>query len=71
MIRMLLIALLGLYLIAIGLWPPAAAPIAAALTGAAVILGLILGLIPGPVWLGIGAIAWLKRQPAPVVVAAE
>jgi hypothetical protein len=67
MIRMLLIVLLGAYLIAIGLWPPAAAPVAAALTGAAV----ILGLVPGPVWLGLGAIAWLKRRPAPVVVEAE
>jgi hypothetical protein len=67
MIRMLLIVLLGASLIAIGLWPPAAAPVAAALTGAAV----ILGLVPGPVWLGLGAIAWLKRRPAPVVVEAE
>jgi hypothetical protein len=65
MFRMLLIVLLGVYLVAVGLWPSAAAPVAAALTGAAV----ILGLIPGPVWLGLGAIAWLKRRPAPAPTA--
>ncbi|MGZ0231133.1 hypothetical protein [Streptomyces sp. CPS1] len=60
MLRIIAIAFLGLYLIAIGLWPPAAAPIAAALTGAAV----LVGLVPGPVWLGLGAIAWHRNRKA-------
>ncbi|CUW31758.1 hypothetical protein [Streptomyces reticuli] len=63
MFRIIAIALLGVYLIAVGVWPPAAAPIAAALTGAAV----IVGLVPGPAWLGLGVIAWLRNRPAPVV----
>ncbi|MFG2352606.1 hypothetical protein [Streptomyces sp. NPDC048521] len=67
LLRVIAIALLGVYLIAIGLWPPAAAPIAAALAGAAV----IAGLIPGPIWLGLGYLALRKAQPAPVVVGAE
>lgn len=60
MLRIIAIAFLGLYLIAIGLWPPAAAPVAAALTGAAV----LVGLVPGPVWLGLGAIAWHRNRKA-------
>ncbi|QLJ01520.1 hypothetical protein HZZ00_11110 [Streptomyces sp. NEAU-sy36] len=60
MLRIIAVALLGLYLIAIGLWPPAAAPIAAALTGAAV----LVGLVPGPIWLGLGAIAWHRNRKA-------
>ncbi|MEU4154773.1 hypothetical protein [Streptomyces antimycoticus] len=67
MLRIIAVALLGLYLIAIGLWPPAAAPIAAALTGAAV----LIGLIPGPAWLLLGGIAWLKNRPAPAVPTAD
>ncbi|MET7429610.1 hypothetical protein ABZT16_11510 [Streptomyces flaveolus] len=60
LLRVILIAVFGLYLIAIGLWPPAAAPVAAALTGAAV----LIGLIPGPAWLGLGFIAWLRNRKA-------
>ncbi|WP_435643856.1 hypothetical protein ACR9VJ_26375 [Streptomyces sp. H49] len=60
MLRTIAVALLGLYLIAIGLWPPAAAPVAAALTGAAV----IVGLVPGPAWLGLGVITWLRNRKA-------
>lgn len=63
MLRTILIALLGLYLIAIGLWPAAAAPIAAGVAG----LAVIGGLIPGWAWVGLGVIAWRKTQPAPVV----
>lgn len=62
MLRIILIALLGLYLIAVGLWPAAGAPVAAAVAGAA----FLLGLIPGPVWLGLGLIIWRKTEPAPV-----
>ncbi|MEU3826475.1 hypothetical protein AB0F36_14320 [Streptomyces sp. NPDC029080] len=66
-LRIIAIAFLGVYLMAIGLWPPAAAPIATALTGAAV----LVGLIPGPAWLGLGVIAWLRNRPAPVVQPAD
>jgi uncharacterized membrane protein YiaA len=60
MFRIILLALLGLYLIAVGVWPAAAAPVAAALAGIAV----IVGLIPGPAWLGLGVIAWLRNRRA-------
>lgn len=67
LLRIIATAFLGLYLMAIGLWPPAAAPVAAALTG----LAVVVGLIPGPAWLGLGAIAWLKHRPAPAAVVAD
>ncbi|MBB5932332.1 hypothetical protein [Streptomyces echinatus] len=67
MLRIIAVALLGLYLVAIGLWPPAAAPIGAAVTG----LAVIVGLIPGPAWLGLGVIAWLRNRPAPAQVVAD
>ncbi|MEV5347173.1 hypothetical protein [Streptomyces achromogenes] len=60
MLRIILLALLGLYLIAVGVWPAAAAPVAAALTG----LAVLFGLIPGPAWLGLGVIAWLRNRKA-------
>ena len=63
MLRILLLVALTLYLIAIGLWPPAAAPIGAAVTG----LAVIVGLIPGQAWLGLGVIAWHRNRPAPAV----
>lgn len=61
MFRYILWSLLAAYLIVIGLWPPAAAPIAAALAG----LRTLASLIPGPVVLLAGFIAWLKHRPAP------
>jgi hypothetical protein len=63
MFRYILLALLGLYLIAVGIWPAAAAPVSLLFAG----LAVLVGLIPGPVWLlAIGA-AWLglKHQSAP------
>lgn len=51
--------LLAAFLIVVGLWPAAAAPIGLAATGAAV----ILAAIPGPVLLAGGVIAWLKHRP--------
>lgn len=53
--------LLAAFLIVVGLWPAAAAPIGLAATGAAV----IVGLIPGPVLLLAGVAAWLKHRPTP------
>jgi len=54
--------LLAAFLIVVGLWPAAAAPVTLAATGAAV----ILTAIPGPVWLLTAAIAWLKHRPTTV-----
>jgi hypothetical protein len=61
MFRIILFVLLGLYLIAVGLWPSAAAPVSLMFAG----MAAIAGLIPGPV-LAIGVVvAWLKYRPAP------
>ncbi|MCW7941655.1 hypothetical protein AAW14_06315 [Streptomyces hygroscopicus] len=62
MFRLVLIALLGLYLIAVGVAPAAAAPVTLAGAG----LAVIIGAIPGPV-LALAAVAvWLhyRHQPA-------
>ncbi|MEV5236461.1 hypothetical protein [Streptomyces pseudogriseolus] len=61
MIRIVLWVLAALYLLLVGLWPAALAPVALAFVGA----GTVLAVIPGPVWLAVAAIAWLKRKPAP------
>jgi hypothetical protein len=61
MLRIALWALAALYLLIVGLWPAAAAPIGLATAGAAV----VIGLIPAPV-LALAAVAvWLKYRPAP------
>jgi hypothetical protein len=52
---------LAVALIVIGIWPAAATPIQLAATGAAV----IITAIPGPVFLAIALIAWLKHRPTP------
>lgn len=59
MLRIIAVALLGAYLIAIGLWPAALAPVSLAFAG----LAAILGAVPGPAWLLLGGIAWLKHRP--------
>ncbi|WPO70220.1 hypothetical protein [Streptomyces sp. KN37] len=61
MLRIIAWALLALYLLVVGLWPAALAPITLAFTGA----GVVLAAIPGPVLLAVAAIAWLKHRPAP------
>jgi hypothetical protein len=62
MLRIILLSLLGLYLIVIGAWAAAAAPVALLLAG----LAAVVGLVPGSVWLLLGVIAWLalKNRPA-------
>jgi hypothetical protein len=60
MLRIILIALLGLYLIVVGLWPAAAAPVSLLVAG----LAVVLSLIPTPVWLLTAGIAWIKNRPA-------
>jgi hypothetical protein len=54
-------ALIALYLIVAGLWPAAVAPVGLAFTG----LAVIVAAIPGPVWLLVAAVVWLKHRPAP------
>ncbi len=61
MFRLILWSLLAVFLVAVGLWPAAAAPIGLAATGVAV----IVGAIPGPVLLLAAVVAWLKHRPAP------
>ena len=61
MFRIIRWLLLALFLIVVGLWPAAAAPIGLAATGAAV----IITAIPGPVLLLAAAVAWLKHRPTP------
>jgi hypothetical protein len=61
MLRSVRWLLLALFLVLVGLWPAAAAPITLAATGAAV----ILAAIPGPVLLLAAAVGWLKHKPAP------
>lgn len=58
--RFIVWSLLAAFLIVVGLWPAAAAPIGLAATGAAV----VLGAIPGPVLALAAAVAWLKHRPA-------
>lgn len=61
MIRKLRWPLLALFLMIVGAWPAAAAPIALAAAG----LGVVIAVIPGPALLAIGCIAWLRHRPAP------
>ncbi|MYR84066.1 hypothetical protein GTY41_03680 [Streptomyces sp. SID685] len=54
---MLLFALFGLYLITVGLFPAALAPVNLVFAG----LAAVLGAVPGSAWLLAGGIAWLRR----------
>lgn len=60
MFRIFVWSLLAAFLIVVGLWPAAAAPIALAATGAAV----IVGKIPGAVLLAAGLVAYYRHKPA-------
>ena len=51
--------LLVVFLIAVGMWPAAIAPVTLAASG----LASVLAVIPGPVYLLAGVIAWLKYRP--------
>ncbi|MFF8659482.1 hypothetical protein [Streptomyces huasconensis] len=61
MLRIIIWALLALYLLVVGLWPAALTPISLAFAGA----GAVLAVIPGPVLLAVAVTAWLKHRPAP------
>jgi hypothetical protein len=65
MFRIVLFAVSALYVIAVGIWPPAVAPLALAFAG----LAVIGGLVPGYVWALAAGAAWLKYRPASAVTA--
>jgi hypothetical protein len=54
-------ALLALYLLAVGVYPAAVAPVAAVATGAAA----VIAVIPAPALLLLAFIAWYRRKPTP------
>ena len=60
MLRIILWALAAFYLLLVGLFPAAAAPLGLALGG----LAVIVGLIPGPVLLLAAVVAVLRHRPA-------
>jgi hypothetical protein len=60
MLRYIAWALAALYLLTVGLWPAALAPVTLALAG----LAAVIAVVPGPVWLLAAVIAWLKNRPA-------
>lgn len=61
MLRIVLWALAALYLLVVGLWPAALAPLALTLSGATA----VIAAVPASVWVALGVIAWLKRKPTP------
>jgi hypothetical protein len=61
MFRIIAWLLLAFYLLVVGVWPSAAAPVALAFDG----LGAVIAAIPGPVLLLAAVIAWLKHRPTP------
>lgn len=70
MIRIIRWSLLAAYLIVVGLWPAAAAPVALLAAG----LAVIAAAIPAPVWLlatGAALLAAHQQQPAPAVQPAD
>jgi hypothetical protein len=60
MLRTIRWSLLAAFLIVVGLWPAAVAPVALAGTG----LAVVIGAIPGPVLLAAGVIAYFRHRPA-------
>lgn len=60
MFRYIAWTFLALFLIVVGVWPAAAAPVTLAATGAAV----ILAAVPAPVLAAVAVTVWLKRKPA-------
>jgi hypothetical protein len=65
MLRTILWLLLAAYLISVGIWPAAAAPVSLAFAGVAV----LIGLVPGPAWLiAVAAVWWRHRRTAPMTM---
>ncbi|EFE65798.1 predicted protein [Streptomyces viridosporus ATCC 14672] len=65
MLRYTAWALLALYLLTVGLWPAALAPVTLTLAG----LGAVIATIPPSVLLLAAVVAWLKHRPTPAKVA--
>lgn len=63
MLRTILLAVLSLYLITVGLWPAAAAPISLAFAG----LAVLIGLVPGYVWAVAAGVVWLRHRRTVVI----
>ncbi len=60
MFRVVAWTFLALFLLIVGAWPAAAAPVSLAFAGA----GVIASKIPGVVLLGAGVVAWRRYHPA-------
>ncbi|MFD6497870.1 hypothetical protein [Streptomyces sp. NPDC060188] len=58
MFRIIASALLALYLLIVGLWPAAVAPVGLAFNG----LGVVLAAIPGPVFLLAAVVVWFRHR---------
>lgn len=64
--RTVLWSVIAIYLIVIGLWSSAVAPLVLATAG----LAVVIGAIPAPVLALAAAVIWLKhRRPAPTATA--
>lgn len=59
MLRIVAWALLALYLLTVGLWSAAIAPVTATFAG----FGAILGAVPTSAWLLAAVITWLRLRP--------
>lgn len=58
MLRTILLTVASLYLITVGLWPAAAAPVSLAFAG----LAVLIGLVPTYVWALAAGAVWLKHR---------
>ncbi len=61
MFRIIAWLFLVAFLITVGLWPAAAAPVGLAFAG----LAILVGAIPGPVWLLVAGAVWLRCRHTP------
>lgn len=59
--RALVWSLIAGYLLLVGVWPPAAAPVRTLLDGASILAAALIAAIPGAVWLALGALAYRSR----------
>ncbi|MFF2475104.1 hypothetical protein [Streptomyces sp. NPDC058066] len=58
MFRIIVWSLIAAYLLAVGIWPSAAAPVGLAFAG----LGVVLTAIPAPVIAVAAALIWLRHR---------
>ena len=68
MLRTILWSLLAAYLLAIGLWHSAAAPVSLMFAG----LAVLVGLVPAYVWaVAVGVVWWRHRRTTPMRMPVE